>query len=195
MDHLTQGYLIHIGGNIPTTTYRLDEIIQSSVEFVARKLGWIAKRSPMYRTPAYPAGSGPDFLNGAMVVVSDLKPEDFLSGLHEIEAELGRKRDKRWGARTVDLDLIAAGDLVTPSVAKWRQWYELPLDRQMHESPDELILPHPRMQDRAFVLIPLLDVAPDWVHPVLGQSVGELCAALPAEDRQSVVLQQDPSCQ
>ena len=59
-------------------------------------------------------------------------------------------------------------------VLTWREWHDLPLDVQMSRAPDQLILPHPRIQDRPFVLVPLRDVAPDWVHPVLGMGVNEM---------------------
>ena len=62
----------------------------------------------------------------------------------------------------------------------------MPADRQKTEAPEELILPHPRLQDRAFVLVPMADVAPDWRHPVLGETVTEMVAALPSEDVASV---------
>jgi 2-amino-4-hydroxy-6-hydroxymethyldihydropteridine diphosphokinase len=63
---------------------------------------------------------------------------------------------------------------------------ELPADAQATQVPDGLILPHPRLQDRAFVLVPLADVAPDWCHPVLGRTVREMLAALPEADRRAV---------
>ncbi len=110
-----------------------------------------------------------------------------LSRLHEIEQAHGRERKNRWGPRSLDLDLIACEDLVLPSREIFTHWLELPLNDQMKVSPDGLILPHPRLQDRAFVLVPLCDVASDWRHPVLGRTVTELCAALPAEARAEVV--------
>ena len=87
----------------------------------------------------------------------------------------------------LDLDLIAWGQAVLPDPATQRRWMELAPDRQTVETPDQLILPHPRLQDRAFVLVPLAEVAPDWRHPVLGLTVTEMCAALPAKDRDEVI--------
>ena len=143
--------------------------------------------SRLYATPAFPAGAGPDFVNAVMRIETSLTPDALLQKLHAIEAAALRKRTVRWGQRTLDLDLIAVDDLVLPDAATHAHWRDLPLDRQMQEAPQTLILPHPRMQDRAFVLVPLMDVAPTWVHPVLGQSVSDLCAAIPAADRATVV--------
>jgi 2-amino-4-hydroxy-6-hydroxymethyldihydropteridine diphosphokinase len=109
-----------------------------------------------------------------------------LARLHAVEARFGRKRAQRWGMRTLDIDLLAMGDSVLPDAATQDRWRLLPSEAQIGSTPDQLILPHPRMQDRAFVLVPLADVAPDWVHPRTGLSVRQMLAALPAEDRDAV---------
>jgi 2-amino-4-hydroxy-6-hydroxymethyldihydropteridine diphosphokinase len=142
--------------------------------------------SNLYETPSFPAGTGPDFVNAACVFRSALPPEDILSILHKIEADFGRVRRQRWGQRTLDLDLIACGGTILPDSAVQTHWRALSLDRQKTETPDTLILPHPRLQDRAFVLVPLADVAPDWVHPMLGQNVTEMLSRLPASDRAGI---------
>lgn len=118
-----------------------------------------------------------------------------MDGLHAIEAELGRVRQGRWGERTMDLDLIAASDQVIPNVEIWQQWHDLDPKRQQEIAPDQLIIPHPRMQDRSFVLGPLMDIAPDWVHPVLGRSVAQLFAELDEKDRDAVVPVPESGCQ
>ncbi|WP_386684366.1 2-amino-4-hydroxy-6-hydroxymethyldihydropteridine diphosphokinase [Loktanella sp. R86503] len=138
--------------------------------------------SGLYSSPAFPAGIGPDFVNAAMAIRTTLPPADLLAILHKIEAEAERTREVRWGPRTLDLDLIGVGDAVFPDIAVQSHWRNLPAKRQGVEAPTELILPHPRMQDRAFVLVPLAQVAPDWVHPVLGQSIVQMRDALPASD-------------
>lgn len=94
--------------------------------------------------------------------------------LHDVEADLGRTRDKRWEARVLDLDLIDYAGLIAPDAAVHQTWREMPLEEQMTRTPKQMILPHPRVQDRLFVLVPLRDVAPDWVHPVTGVSVTDM---------------------
>jgi 2-amino-4-hydroxy-6-hydroxymethyldihydropteridine diphosphokinase len=127
--------------------------------------------SRFFASPAYPPGAGPDFVNAALMLRTTLSPEALLSHLHEVEARFGRQRQDRWGARTVDLDLLFMGDLVLPDAATVQAWIDLPDARQRREAPDRLILPHPRLQDRAFVLIPLAEIAPAWCHPLTGRSV------------------------
>lgn len=142
--------------------------------------------SRLYRTPCFPAGTGSDFVNAAATVTCTLSPNELLTLLHLVESRLGRVRDTRWGARTLDIDLIAMGDWVFPDPETFQQWYDLPPIRQAEIAPDQLILPHPRMHQRAFVLIPLADVAPDWRHPVLGLTVAEMVLRLPETDRDAV---------
>jgi 2-amino-4-hydroxy-6-hydroxymethyldihydropteridine diphosphokinase len=113
-------------------------------------------------------------------------PEALLALLHEIEASLGRTRGARWGARIIDLDLVAMGDAVRPDAATQSRWAALPMERAAVDLPDRLILPHPRLAERSFVLMPLADVAPDWRHPVTGQSTTEMLAHRPAEERAAI---------
>ena len=122
-------------------------------------------------------------MNAAIQVSTALDAGELLAYLHEIEAALGRERRLRWGPRVIDLDLIDYDGQVLPDTTTFQRWVDLPLDTQTVEAPAELILPHPRLQDRAFVLAPLCDIAPGWVHPVFGQSVQVLFAALPEAEK------------
>ncbi len=88
--------------------------------------------------------------------------------------------------RTLDIDLLAMGDSVLPDTKTQDSWRALAPEAQIRTTPDQLILPHPRLQDRAFVLVPLADVAPDWVHPRTGLTVLQMLDALPAADREAV---------
>lgn len=148
----------------------LDEITQAGLT--------ISKRSRVFLTPSFPEGSGPDFVNSAIECVSDLAPEEILARLHQIEKSAGRTRLLRWEPRVLDLDLLAVGDRVLPDAARFGAWAGMPLEAQLEAAPDELVLPHPRLHERAFVLVPLMDIAPDWRHPVLNQTISELFAAL-----------------
>lgn len=143
-------------------------------------------KSRLFESPAFPPGSGPDFVNAVILVETSLPPEALLAQLHSVEAAHGRVRTRRWGPRTLDLDLLAWGDAVRPNSTVWKSWADLPAARQAQEAPGELILPHPRLAERAFVLVPLLDIAPAWRHPVTGRSVAEMAAALPAADRAGI---------
>ena len=114
--------------------------------------------SRFYQTPAFPAGAGPDFVNAAMVIRTTLPHNELLALFHRVEHDMGRVRERRWGQRTIDIDLISYGDQVLPDAATQTHWMELPLAEQMTKAPDQPIVPHPRVQDRAFVLGPLIEV-------------------------------------
>lgn len=178
--------LIALGGNVTSQEGAPADTLVKAVETLARQGVSIRAVSRFFRTPCFPAGAGPDYVNAAIAVRSDLAPEALLALLHRTEALFGRERLQRWGARTLDLDLIAVGDTVLPGIATHAAWRDLPVEEQKLRAPDELILPHPRMHERAFVLIPLADIAPDWRHPVLGRSVARMCDDLPGEVRREV---------
>ena len=180
-------YVIALGGNLPSGVGDPAATLTSAVAALTEARGVIRAVSRFYATPCFPAGAGPDFVNAAVLLSSPLDPEELIALLHRIEADHGRTRATRWGARNLDLDLLSLGDAVLPSATLWWQWHDLPLDRQAVEVPDSLILPHPRLQDRAFVLVPMADVAPDWRHPVLGRTVSQMLTALPPEDVAAVI--------
>jgi 2-amino-4-hydroxy-6-hydroxymethyldihydropteridine diphosphokinase len=179
--------IIALGSNAASPWGNPIVTVSEAVNRIERMFDAAGRTSKMYQTPAFPIGSGPAFINAVAVFRTALSPLEILNILHQIEAEADRERTVRWGQRTLDLDLIACGDLVLPDADTHSDWRNLALSEQMERAPDELILPHPRMQDRAFVLQPLRDVAPDWVHPVFGVSVAALLQQCSVHDRDSVV--------
>lgn len=184
-----QQALVALGANLPHGGEAPEFTLTQALSDLARAGVAPARTSRFYRTPCFPAGAGPDYVNAAAVltVPQGWDAQRLLSLLHDIEHRHGRTRETRWGMRTLDLDLIAMGDAVLPDAATWTHWHDLPPADQSRTAPDRLILPHPRLQDRAFVLVPLADVAPDWRHPVTQRSVTEMLAALPPADRAEVV--------
>ena len=113
----------------------------------------VLRCSPWYPTQAV-GPPQPDYWNGCVLVSVTLGPEDLLAALHHIETQFGRQRSLHWGPRTLDLDLLLYGDRVM-------------------ETP-HMELPHPRLHERAFVLVPLADIFPEGWHPVLNQSIAQL---------------------
>lgn len=183
--------LIAMGGNVTSSIGTPLQTLTRAMEQLGAELGMIRAQSRFYETPCFPAGAGPDYVNAAVALATNLKPRALLDALHRIEAAFGRERVERWGQRTLDLDLLAYGDLVLPDLATQDRWRNLPLQEQRLRAPDDLVLPHPRLQERAFVLIPLADIAPDWRHPVLGRTVREMRESLDPADCAGVVALPD----
>jgi 2-amino-4-hydroxy-6-hydroxymethyldihydropteridine diphosphokinase len=187
MHEISRLVLITLGSNQNSVWGDAKVTIQKAMLEIAQLAHKPAQFSNLYATPAFPAGAGSDFVNAAMAIYTNLSATQILAHLHRIEAEAGRERKIRWGQRTLDLDLIAVDAQILPDRVTQTRWRELDLSAQQSTTPDTLILPHPRVQDRSFALIPLNDVAPDWRHPILDQTIATLCAALPAADRATVV--------
>ena len=179
--------LVAIGSNLASHSDSPIGVVQDAISSLRNLSSATIRRSRLYRTPAFPHGSGPDFVNAAVAFSTRLSARELLRALHGIEAAAGRMRPQRWAPRVLDLDLLALGDLVLPDSEGFSRWAGLDPAAQQTTAPDELVLPHPRLHERAFVLIPLLEVAPDWVHPVLARSVRQLCASLPEHETLQVV--------
>ena len=175
--------LIALGSNVASPSGSPADTLSAALADLDTAPDSIVAKSRLFATPAFPFGSGPDFVNGAAVMETSRDPRGLLDRLHEIECSYGRDRRERWAPRTLDLDLLAYDDRVLPDPATLQRWIDLPLDAQQTTPLDGLLLPHPRLHERAFVLMPLLDVAPDWRHPVLGTTIRELADGLSKDDR------------
>jgi 2-amino-4-hydroxy-6-hydroxymethyldihydropteridine diphosphokinase len=129
-------------------------ILKSAREQIAEKVGPILKESSVYETEPWGLPDQPSFLNQVIEVDTQLASEEVLRNILDIEHELGRVRYERWGARVIDIDLLYYKETILDSA--------------------RLTLPHPRIQDRRFTLIPLSEIAPDFVHPVLRKTSLEI---------------------
>ena len=130
------------------------QVLEAALQRLARlDETTLTARSSLYKTA--PVGPPqPDYLNACALIETHLSPQELMAQLLALEAEFGRVRQERWGPRILDLDILFYGDHVITE-------------------PD-LHIPHPRLRERAFVLVPLAEIAPNWIDPETGQSVAEL---------------------
>ena len=179
MSNKGQEYLIALGGNLRSSAGVPLQTLKAALHSLGLLGPVILRTSRFYRTPCFPPGAGPDYVNAAAVVSTKLGASAFMEFLHGIERDFDRERKNRWANRTLDLDLIGFGQSVLPDLSEFRRWQTLQPARQSQIAPEKLIVPHPRMQDRGFVLVPLARVAPGWRHPVLDKTIEDMLADLP----------------
>ncbi|WP_242920379.1 2-amino-4-hydroxy-6-hydroxymethyldihydropteridine diphosphokinase [Pontibacter liquoris] len=147
-------YLL-LGGNLGNRTLYL----QQARESIAAQVGPIKQSSQLYQTAAWGKTDQPAFLNQVLEVDTALTPEQVLQSINRIEHELGRERQEHWGARVIDIDILFYDELVLQT--------------------QRLTIPHPQLHLRRFTLLPLAEIAPELVHPVLGKSIRSLLEACP----------------
>lgn len=143
----------------------------------------MVRLSRRFKTSPVGGGRQPSFENAAVVVRTTRSPRELLRIAKAIEREAGRKLGRRWGPRPLDIDIIDVAGTLLPTGLRY-----------IASTPamTGLIIPHPRAHLRAFVLIPLKEIAPTWRHPRLGRTVRQLLQRLPAAEHRSVVpLPQD----
>ena len=150
------------------------EILNKALEYFPMFSISLVKVSSFWESKSYPNKNQPNFINAVSEVQSILNPHQTLCSLKKIEIILGRKVNSRWGSRVLDLDILAAGSLILPNLRIFNRWLKMPLQHQIQNQPNQLILPHPRIQDRLFVLKPLSEIDPNWIHPVLNKKPYEL---------------------
>ena len=155
--------LIGIGANLSSPLGPPRAACGAALAAMDAKSLRVVRRSKWYRSAPVPMSDQPWYVNGVAEVESTLPPIGLLAFLLDIEADFGRLRLSPNAPRTIDLDLLT-------------------FNAEIISAPDGgLQLPHPRMHNRAFVLLPLAELAPDWIHPVSGSHISDLTAALPPE--------------
>lgn len=125
---------------------------------IEAKLGVIVKKSSLYQTASWGKHDQPDFLNQVIELKTKLNPQDLLSGILSVEAFIGRKRLEKWGSRIIDIDILLYEDMIIEKT--------------------DLSIPHPYLAFRRFCLMPLCEIAPEFIHPCLGKNIQELLLEL-----------------
>jgi 2-amino-4-hydroxy-6-hydroxymethyldihydropteridine diphosphokinase len=155
--------IIGLGANLPSPDFGSPQATLTAALAALDATGIrVLSRSRWYESEPLPKSDQPWFVNAVASVETTLAPEKLLTVLLETEQKFGRRRSVANAARAIDLDLLIYDDIIT-------------------EDPSGLVLPHPRLQDRAFVLLPLREIAPGWRHPVLGRSIEDLIRDLPRD--------------
>ncbi len=152
-----------LGGNLPSSAGSPRATCGAALEMLADADIEIVARSPWYESAPVPISDQPWFVNGVVQIRTRFEPAALLALLLDVEQRMGRQRGVANAARTVDIDLIAYGGRVS------------------NPGDEDPILPHPRLSARAFVVLPLKDLAPGWHHPASGMGIREMAEMLPAE--------------
>ncbi len=161
--------LIGIGANLGNAEFASPRATcEAAVSAIEEAGVVILRQSNWFKSAPVPASSQPWYINGVIAVETSLNPERLMSLMARIEERFGRTRGVKNAARTLDIDLIAYGDLVIG----WDG-----------DKTEGLSVPHRRMNERGFVLLPLQEIAPDWLHPVLHLSLIKMIAALDPSQR------------
>ena len=155
---------LSLGGNLGNT----QEIFEACYPMIENKVGVILQQSSLYRTAAWGLQDQADFTNQVILVETILSPRVILTEIQAIEKALGRERTITWGPRTLDLDILF-------------------IDQQIIQTTD-LQVPHPHIQDRKFVLIPMEEIAGNFKHPVFNKSMVELLEETTDETAVSLIL-------
>jgi 2-amino-4-hydroxy-6-hydroxymethyldihydropteridine diphosphokinase len=151
---MNQTYLL-IGGNVGNRHQNL----QKASELIASQAGKLVQRSAIYETEAWGKEDQPAFLNQVLLVETDKAPQALLQIILDIEQQMGRTRMEKYGPRTIDIDILLFNDVSLDT--------------------GELVIPHPQMHLRRFVLAPLAEIAAQLIHPVLKKSIDELLLECP----------------
>lgn len=155
--------LIAMGSNLPHPEFGEPlNVVREAMRRLIDHGVTIVTQSPWYASKPVPVSDQPDFINGVAAVEYDGPPRGLLDALHAVEASLGRQRSVPNAARIIDLDLLAFDDQIIGQAGEVG-----------------LVLPHPRLHERRFVLQPLCDIAAKWVHPVQGDMAEILLQRLP----------------
>ena len=158
--------LIGVGANLPNPDFGPPRATCGAALESLEKIGiFIDKRSPWYKSEPVPVSRAPWYVNGVVAVTTNLEPNDLMKQLLRIEKNFGRTRNGLSLSRTLDLDILAYHDKVMNKIA---------------ENEIQLQIPHPRMHIRGFVLRPLADISPSWIHPSLGETATKLINKLQA---------------
>lgn len=171
--------LIGLGANLPTVEGGPRQTLEAALRLMPVFGISPIRCSPFFSTPALAHTVQPPYVNAVAVVASAMPARDLLAALHRIETQFGRVRRTRWAARTLDLDLLDyQGQIVTA---------QGPRGADAGIGPLPLALPHPGIEARGFVLVPLTEVAPNWVHPRSGVTASALLERLKAVEGPAAV--------
>ncbi len=166
--------ILAYGANLPTQGSIPANTVRTAISR-SNTWGRVVAISGLWRSVAWPDPDSPPYVNAAAMIATDLAPDCLLAKIHELEESLGRRRNQRNEPRTIDVDVVDYAGHVYG-------WIDGRAPTGL-QSSGELVLPHPRAHERAFVLAPVRDVAPRWRHPVWQVPVSRLWAALPVDVR------------
>ncbi len=180
-------YIVVLGSNLTSEFGNSAETLKKCVDEIRSNPSVESLlESNWYISASFLDKRDPRYVNVGIRFSTNLKPKNLLNFTSGLENKYGRKRQERWGPRTCDIDILLCDQLILPSKLSFNKWLNLDLLDQIRLVPNELILPHPRMQERTFFLKPLNDLRPDWIHPFLNKNAKEMLDSLAPNELQNI---------
>lgn len=185
-------YVVVLGSNLPSEFGNSFDTLNKCIYEIKTYLPIKSLlESNWYISSSYVDKREPRYINVGIRFSTNLNPTELIKLTAGLEDKYGRKRKRRWESRSCDIDILLCDQQILPSTDHFLKWLKLDFSDQIKLVPNELIIPHPRLQERTFFLKPLNDLQPEWTHPYLKLKAKEMLDSLPLNEIENIEILND----